>query len=113
MSGGSMGYLYSDFLHDQSQYALAERYWADLFEHIVQSEGVKSEWQHPWLNNRFSDGTPFGDGNPIFSARCRSRGLGVRIIQTEPNSVPQGADFDSWLDTFDGEGDAIRERVIS
>ena len=107
-------HLFPNFLHDPAEYAQAERYWQDLFTRVTREAGVEGEWQSPWLVTRFADGTPFADGNPIFSAWSPVRRVGVRVIQYEGAAAElDGAEFESWLDTFDPEGENVRELVIS
>ena len=60
------------------------------------------------MNAAFADGTPFPDGNPIFSAVCPSRRLGVRVIQI---GLDAESGLETWTDTF-GE-DEVRELVIT
>jgi hypothetical protein len=79
---------------------------------VIERTGEKALWQVPWLNTTFADGTPCRDGNPIFSAVCPARRLGVRVIQREPAGNPRELNY--WIDTFaQGEPEAIRELVIS
>jgi hypothetical protein len=106
-------YLFRNFLHDAGEYAQAESYWADLWDAVARETGQAGEWKHPWLQTQFGDGTPFRDGNPIFSAVSIPRGLGVRVIQYEPES--EEMELDCWVDTFGGDGEpgAVRELVIS
>jgi hypothetical protein len=105
--------MFVNFLKDPAEYAAAERFWQELFARAARDEGVEGEWVAPWLNTRFADGTPFADGNPIFSAWSPARRIAVRVIQHDPADPPGGDGFESWTDTFDGEGGAIRELVIS
>jgi hypothetical protein len=102
-----------NFLHDPAEYAAAERFWRDAFECAARDAGVEGDWATPWLNTRFADGTPFADGNPIFSAWSPGRRLGLRIIQHDPATTPGDRGFESWVDTFDKDGDGITELVIS
>lgn len=103
--------LFPDFLGDKGQYALAEGYWRNLWEEIARSSGQRGEWKTPWLRTSFSNGTPFQDGDPIFSAVATERGLGVRVIQHEPET--DEVELDSWVETFDGPDSMIRVLVLS
>jgi hypothetical protein len=104
--------LHANFLSNPTEYALSERYWRDLFRAIAREEGASDDWQDPWLNTKFVDGTSFADGNPIFSAWTPKRRLGVRIIQLDPANAREELNFSSWLDVFGDGDDAIRELVI-
>jgi len=59
-------------------------YWRDLWDEMARFAGQQHEWHYPWLRTAYADGTPFRDGDPLFSAWSPSRRLGVRVIQTEP-----------------------------
>ena len=99
---------YQGFLTDPEQYRLSESYWQDLFREAITSVGGQAgRWEMPWL------GMPLRDGNPIFSAVCRERGLGVRVLQYEPTT--DEPEIDWWTDTFGdaAEGNGIQELVIS
>src|SRR4051812_33930760 len=105
-----MPVLYSDFLLDPGQYRDAETKWRGAWESLMLSQGGKEEWQVPWINNAFADGTPVLDGNPIFSAVCHDRNLAIRVIQEDP--MIYGHERSFWLDAFPGTGNApIRELV--
>ncbi len=105
------GQLFTDFLHDAVQYEQAERFWQDLFGDVTRSENAEHEWTRPWLATRFADGTPFGAGNPIFSAWSPDRKLGIRVIQSDPSAG--ASDFESWMDEFASDDGPIKELVIS
>ena len=63
-------------------------------------------------NLKYNDGTPFADGNPIFSAVAPDRRLGVRVIQVDPSEEPR--ELAVWTDTFaEGEPEAVKELVIT
>ena len=79
-------HLFPRFLDDPTEYARAEAYWRALWDELVWFEGQAQEWQYPWLKTAYANGTPFQDGDPIFSAWSPSRKLGVRVIQNEPGA---------------------------
>ncbi len=104
--------LYPNFLKDPAEYNQAETLWRNQWNDLLRSMGRQDEWKSPWINNSFADGTPSQDGNPIFSAICPSRQLGIRVIQHEPSGNPEGLYF--WTDIFaEGEPDAVKELVIA
>jgi len=104
--------LLADFLNDRRQYGEAERLWRARWEELLRRVGQEAEWVSPWLKTTFADGTPFADGNPIFSAVAPQRRLGVRVIQLEPSEDPPELSF--WIDTFaEGEPESIKELVIA
>lgn len=105
-------HLYPKFLADAGEYAEAESFWRGRWGEVVRRAGEEALWHSPWLNTTFANGTPFRDGNPIFSAVCPSRRLGVRLIQLEPSEEP--GELSYWTDTFaKGEPEEVAELVIS
>src|SRR4051812_7737326 len=104
--------LYPHFLDDPDEYAQAESIWQVCWNDLVKRVGQVGEWETPWLKTTFTDGTPFGDGNPMFSAVAPRRGLGVRVIQEEPAVNPHQVAV--WTDVFaEGKQEAIKELVLS
>jgi hypothetical protein len=107
-----LNHLFENFLKDPEEYKKAEAYWQERWRHLIERAGEQHLWKTQWLNTTFSDGTKFLDGNPIFSAVCPSRRLGIRVIQQEQRG--NAPDFHFWTDTFgDTQQDTIRELVIS
>jgi hypothetical protein len=105
--------LLSDFLNDPAQYEKAESVWRDVWQNIMRETGQEALWKSPWMNTVFNDGTPFRDGNPIFTAVCPTRHLGVRVVQVHPEHGYGFDEISAWTDTFgEGEPDAIKELVI-
>gem|GEM_PF-983828 len=103
---------YPNFLKDPAEYSQVEAYWQEKWMTLLRSTGVQEDWQSPWINNSFANGTPCRDGNPIFSAICPSRHLGIRVIQYEPSENPR--EIYVWTDIFaEGEPEAVKELVIS
>ena len=68
-------HLFPHFLGDPVEYAKAEAYWRDLWEEVARFAGQQWEWRQPWLRTTYADGTPFRDGDPIFSAWSQSTPL--------------------------------------
>jgi hypothetical protein len=106
--------LYPSFLSDPNEYQQAEAYWQKMWALVLRRAGQTEEWQSPWLTNRYADGTPCPDGNPIFTAVHQGRRLGVRVIQ-ESEGKPDDIGLDWWVDFVgeESEPDAIRELVIA
>lgn len=104
-------YLYPAFLSDPHEYERAEALWQGHWESLLRWAGQRGEWATPWLSTTYSNETPCRDGNPIFSAICPFRRLGVRVIQLEPSGEPRELYF--WVDTFGQDEEAIKELVIS
>lgn len=100
--------LHPHFLDSEESYAEAEQYWESLFDGIIRSMG----WTHrPYMQNRFGDGTPMRDGNPIFNAYVPEVDRAVRIIQEAPEDIE---DIASWLNHTEWEdGTSFSELVIS
>src|SRR3954468_2614342 len=105
-------YLMPDFLKDPQQYEKAEAVWRQAWQDLIRRTGQLDLWKTPWLRTTFVDGTPFRDGNPIFSAICPSRRLGVQVIQLEPLQNPREITF--WTDTFaEGDPEEVNKLVIA
>lgn len=104
--------LFPNFLNNLDAYHQAETLWRERWDELVRRVGQEQQWATPWLTTTFADGTPFADGNPIFSAVSPERRLGVRVIQVEPAEEPRELSF--WTDTFaEGEPEAIEELAIT
>lgn len=105
-------YLYPHFLSDPLEYGQAESLWQQRWQELLRRVGQEGQWQMPWLNTNFDNGTPCRDGNPIFSALSPARRLAVRVIQLEP--ADDAKEFHVWNDTFaEGSPEAVEELVIS
>ena len=100
--------LFPQFLNDTEQYWQAQGYWRDLWQQLLDRTGQAVSWKTPWLREDPAD------GNPIFTAVCPGRRLGVRVIQYSPESADE-VDLDWWVDWFGDEKapDGVRELVIS
>lgn len=98
--------LYPNFLNDPEEYEKAASLWLIRSMDLLTQEGQDGLWQIPWGQNTFAD------GNPIFSALCRSRYSGIRVLQLDP---AEGEDeFTFWLDTFaKREPEQVHELVIA
>ncbi|WP_455914125.1 hypothetical protein [Pseudomonas syringae] len=80
--------MFDDYLNDEQSYIRLERYLWDLFFLECDARGVESKnFKAPFYNTAFSDGTPFREGNPIFSARKEVTGKILRIVLDE-DAVP-------------------------
>ncbi|WP_298739892.1 hypothetical protein [uncultured Chitinophaga sp.] len=74
--------MYDNFLTDEKEYAALEQYWKDHFTALLKAAGEKPEdWQYPYYNTTFSNGTKFMDGNPIFSAQHLKTKETMKIVQ--------------------------------
>jgi hypothetical protein len=104
-------YLYPSFLNDPQEYAKLEAFWQSHWHEFITRMGQQKLWKSPWLNTTFADGTPFQDGNPIFSAVDLKDRIGIQITQLEPAANPRELDF--WTDIFDEGGENIKILVIS
>jgi hypothetical protein len=106
--------LFPQFLSDVGQYEQAEAYWREMWAAVVSLAGRAHEWRSPWLDNRFGDGSPCRDGNPIFSAVNDREKRGVQILQYQ-HTAPDEVDLDWWLDFFGEktEPTSIQKLVVS
>jgi hypothetical protein len=96
-------HLHSDFLTDPNVYVQAEAYWQNRWNELVKFAGKEGQWQTPWLRTAFADGTPFRDGDPIFSAISTVVDRAVRVIQYPPES--DGIELDYWVEWFGPENE--------
>ena len=84
--------LYADFLNDPEEYTRAESFWKQRWEQLMEEVGQGGSWRTPWFNTTFVNGTPFRDGNPIFSAVCpdrpRKKSVSTPVVATEPLRMP-------------------------
>lgn len=104
--------LLPNFLQDPKEYQSAETLWRSRFNQLVSDAGESHLWHSPWIDTSSGDATPFRDANPIFSAVCPSRRLGIRIIQLPP--TPGAKPLTFWTDKFaQGDPEEIDELVIS
>ena len=90
-------HLFSNFLADRQVYDGAVRYWKGLAEEILRGKPASNTWVE-WLNVKFADGTPFSDGNPIFSmfSPCQQKGFSVQ--QMEPTNTE--VQVNAWMKRF-------------
>lgn len=104
--------LLPNFLKNSTEYESTESLWRAKWQELIKWIGQEQLWTSPWINTKFANGTPFRDGNPIFSAVCFSRSLGIRVIQHESSENARELVF--WIDTFaEGEKKTVKELVIS
>jgi hypothetical protein len=104
--------LFPSFLQDVRAYEEAEEFWKDRWNQLIQGALGAPAWKTPWLNTTLANGSTCRDGNPIFSAACADRRLGVKIVQLDPSENP--AELAFWTDTFGaGTQDEIKVLVIA
>lgn len=76
--------MFDDYLNDEQLYVQLEQYLYDYFLTECHASGVDSKnFKAPFYNTAFSNGTPFRDGNPIFSARNKTTSKILRIVLDE------------------------------
>jgi hypothetical protein len=76
--------MFNDYLNDEQSYIRLEQYLYEYFFLQCNASGVESKkFKVPFYNTAFSDGTPFREGNPIFSARNKTTGKILRIVLDE------------------------------
>jgi hypothetical protein len=101
-------FLFKNFLADKRVYRLNQAFWRKQVQSAV---GIERPLSYNWVNDAFSNGRPFWDGNPIFSARL-SAGKALRIVQEEPESPT--VEFGCWTEKTTFENDQeVEELVIS
>src|ERR1043166_1161962 len=109
-----MQFLFPNFIDDPSQYAAAVAFWSELCENCL-AEQQKANWKGPWLNTSFVDGTPFQDGNPIYSLFSPKERKAIRINQLRPSHAKPFITV--WMDMFGADatsdGNYLQELVIN
>jgi hypothetical protein len=91
--------LYPNWMSDPLEYDAAVSFWTDLLGPIiVQAPRV---WKIPWSENVGVDGTPFRDGNPMFSAVAVDGSRGFLIREELLIDAPE---IFAWINRY-GEGD--------
>lgn len=76
--------MFDDYLREEQNYIQLEQYLYDRFLLACNEEETEiKELKAPFYNTAFSDGTPFRDGNSIFSARNEITGRILRIVLDE------------------------------
>ena len=74
---------YSHYLTDPMVYAALERKILECFLALISNA---DEWTVPYFKTTFSNGKPFQDGNPIFSARYKNLVIRV-VIENDRNEI--------------------------
>lgn len=107
--------IFPGFLGSPSKYDEVMRFWDERWAKLLTRTFRSKFWKSPWLGGGPTTLPPDRDGNPIFTAVCPSKALGVRIVQYE-REAPDDLAFDWWIDYAGGspgELGTIRELVIS
>ncbi|WP_201207014.1 hypothetical protein [Pseudomonas sp. S37] len=92
--------MHADFLESQEKYKLLENYFFKIFIEETKSQGLSlAEFKTPHYSAHFANGTPFMDGNPIFSAKNIATGNILRIVITD--DVSKYAKNHNTIDNFE------------
>jgi hypothetical protein len=76
--------MFDEYLNDEQCYVELEQYLLNRFFLECDANGVElKKFKAPFYNTTFSNGTPFREGNPIFSARNEVAGTILRIVLDE------------------------------
>ena len=63
------------------KYKALEKYIENMFVYLLkEASSHTSDWVFPYFKTTYADGTPFMDGNPIFSAKNTSAKRIIKII---------------------------------
>ncbi|MFK7971631.1 MAG: hypothetical protein AB8F95_14795 [Bacteroidia bacterium] len=113
--------LISSFFNSTEQYLQMERFWALRFEALLLQTEKVGLWRYPWLNTRFANGLPFGDGDPIFSALSTSLKKSIKVVQnedidsfssfTQPFTLETGEDVEMLIICCPQKDQAIEEGI--
>lgn len=76
--------MFNGYFNDEHCYIELERHLYDCFFFECKANELElAKFKAPFYNTTFSNGTPFRDGNPIFSARNEVSGTILRIVLDE------------------------------
>ena len=78
-------HLYKTFLSNLEEYEKSEIFWLDLCDSLINKTLTQQTWTI-WLNTHYIDGTPFLDGNPIYSLISSNKKKGIAINQEQPTT---------------------------
>lgn len=83
-SGEELSLMSGEYLSGMDRYLRLEQDFYNFFHLEVQKSQIVTElFKAPYYNTFFSNGTPFMDGNPIFSVRNEVSGQILRIVLDE------------------------------
>jgi len=108
--------MFNNYLNDEKVYLELESFLKNFFLNFI---NCKESVDCPYYNTTFSNGKPFMDGNPIFSARKKNNGTIIKVVLDEDaNSL---SEFDKEVDGFPihvivanvSSLDSIKEKIIS
>ncbi|MCE7764308.1 hypothetical protein GQL56_16790 [Pseudomonas putida] len=92
--------MHTDFLDLPEKYKLLEDYFIQIFnQEIEEQKSTPAEFITPHYSGHFADGTPFMDGNPIFSAKNTTTGNILRIVISD--DVSKYAKNHNTVDDFE------------
>lgn len=75
---------FDNYLDDLEVYLKLEKDFFDAFSSYLSELNLpKSDWDAPYYVTNFSDGTPFQDANPLFSACHKSTHSIIRVVLEE------------------------------
>jgi len=74
-------HIHEGFLKDRKSYEECERFWLDIVHKSAESH---AQYLEPWFQNKFANGEPVLDGNPILALRHNRNKRVLRVIQYEP-----------------------------
>lgn len=80
--------MFENYLQDALVYQQLERHFVDFFKSKINSlEKTDAPYTIGYYNTKFSNGAPFGNGNPIFSAKNEQANTLLRIILDEVDDL--------------------------
>ena len=82
-------YLFANYLTDPAVYDAAVAFWRDSFKPIL--EKAPRVWKDSWLATSGCNGTPFRDGDPMYSAVALDKSRGIRVRQDAQGQEPGAA----------------------
>lgn len=75
--------MHTDFRESPEKYKLLEEFFLKIFNEEIKDQKIRAEFTTPHYSAHYADGTPFMDGNPIFSAKNTVTGNILRIVINE------------------------------
>jgi hypothetical protein len=108
-------------LADRDESAVLEDCLKEFFlRSLAQTGAEPGDWTIPFFTTSFADGTPFCDGNPVFSAANENKKVLLRVVLDDQAAEPFEYD-DHWNGRYAervvvgrvADLDAIKDRMIS
>ena len=101
-------FLFRNFLKDPEEYARAKDFWLKRVEGIA----PPGTWDGyaPYAAERFANGVPFNNGNPMVTVINWRAGRAVRIVQLDPDRFGQA--YKTSFGSVRLFSDALKKQIV-